>query len=116
MEDLVKICMLIEIYGKLLTNKQYQILNDYYNNDLSLGEISENLDITRQAVMDTVKKSKKKLEYFEQELKILKNKQKIADKTDNISEYITEIEQNKDNINVNKIKKYISDIKNISKI
>ena len=35
MEKKVEISMLCEIYGKLLTEKQYEFLNDYYNNDLS---------------------------------------------------------------------------------
>lgn len=42
MERKVKISMLCEIYGKLLTEKQLEILTDYYNNDLSLSEIAEN--------------------------------------------------------------------------
>ena len=50
MEEKVKISMLLEIYGKLLTEKQSQMLEDYYNHDLSLSEIAENQDITRQAV------------------------------------------------------------------
>ena len=59
MEEKVKISMLIETYGKLLTEKQNQILNDYYNNDLSLSEIAENEGITRQAVRDIIKKGEK---------------------------------------------------------
>ena len=41
MEKKVEISMLIEIYGKLLTNKQLEILDDYYNMALSLSEIAE---------------------------------------------------------------------------
>ena len=33
--------MLLQIYGKMLTEKQYELANDYYNNDLSLSEIVE---------------------------------------------------------------------------
>ena len=54
MEKKVQIGMLCEIYGKLLTKKQYSILNDYANADLSLTEIAENNNITRQAVNDIV--------------------------------------------------------------
>ena len=49
MEKNVKVSMLCQIYGKLLTQKQLEVLNDYYNNDLSLSEIAENNKITRQA-------------------------------------------------------------------
>lgn len=69
MEKNVKISMLCEIYGKLLTEKQLEILTDYYNNDLSLSEIAENNQITRQAVRDIIKKGENKL--FELEEKLL---------------------------------------------
>ena len=46
MEKQVKISVLLEIYGKVLTEKQYNLLDDYYNNDLSLSEIAENEGIT----------------------------------------------------------------------
>lgn len=69
MEKNVKISMLCQIYGKLLTEKQLEILTDYYNNDLSLSEIAENNQITRQAVRDIIKKGENKL--FELEEKLL---------------------------------------------
>ena len=69
MEKNVKISMLCQIYGKLLTKKQLEILTDYYNNDLSLTEIAENNQITRQAVRDIIKKGENKL--FELEEKLL---------------------------------------------
>ena len=46
MDKKVEISILLECYGKLLTEKQYNLLNDYYNNDLSLSEIAENENIT----------------------------------------------------------------------
>ena len=71
-ENNVKISVLLEIYGKLLTEKQYHLLNDYYNNDLSLAEIAENENITRQAVRDNLKKGEKKLFDYEEKLEIMK--------------------------------------------
>ena len=61
MEKNVQISMLCQIYGKLLTDKQFELIDDYYNNDLSLSEIAENNEITRQAVRDIIKKGEKKL-------------------------------------------------------
>ena len=69
MEKNIKISILLDIYGKLLTQKQRELLNDYYNNDLSLSEIAENENITRQAVRDNLKKGENKL--FEYEEKFL---------------------------------------------
>ena len=54
MEKKVQIGMLCDIYGKLLTKRQYNILNDYANGDLSLTEIAENNNI--KVYMPTVQK------------------------------------------------------------
>lgn len=72
MEEKVKISMLCQFYGKLLTKKQYEFINDYYNNDLSLSEIAENNNITRQAVRDIIKKGEKKLFEYEEKLQFMK--------------------------------------------
>ena len=61
MEEKVRISILLELYGKLLTEKQYEFMDYYYNQDLSLSEIGDNNDITRQAVRTILLKSKKKL-------------------------------------------------------
>ena len=72
MEKNVKISMLCQLYGKLLTKKQYEFIDDYYNNDLSLSEIAENNGITRQAVRDIIKKGEKKLFEYEEKLLFMK--------------------------------------------
>ena len=72
MDKNVKISILSELYGKLLTEKQEQFINDYYNNDLSLSEIAENNNITRQAVRDILKKGEKKLFEYEEKLMFMK--------------------------------------------
>ena len=71
MEKNVEISILCEIYGKLLTKNQLEILTDYYNNDLSLSEIAENNNITRQAVRDIIKKGENKLFELEEKLLIM---------------------------------------------
>ena len=65
MEKNVEISILCQLYGKLLSEKQLEFIDDYYNNDLSLSEIAENHGITRQAVRDMLKKGEQKL--FEDE-------------------------------------------------
>lgn len=54
-KKILEINELLDIYGDLLTVKQRQVMNLYYEEDLSLGEISEELNVSRQAVYDTVK-------------------------------------------------------------
>lgn len=50
MEKSIEVSMLLELYGKLLTNTQADTVDLYYNQNLSLGEIAEELNITRQGV------------------------------------------------------------------
>ncbi len=64
----MQIGLLYDFYGQFLTNKQREIMHLYYENDYSLSEIAENLQITRQAVHDTIKKSKRILSDYEQRL------------------------------------------------
>ena len=61
MEKNVEIGILCDIYGELLTEKQQNILDLYYNDNLSLAEVAEELGITRQAVKDSIAKGEKKL-------------------------------------------------------
>lgn len=72
MDKNVKISILCDLYGNLLTEKQIKFIDDYYNKDLSLSEIAENNGITRQAVRDSIKKVEKKLLDYEEKLLFMK--------------------------------------------
>ena len=85
--------MLCEYYGSLLTKKQYTFLNDYYNNDLSLSEIADNNQITRQAVRDIIKKGEKKLFEYEEKLSFMKRMLKQNKKIAKILSQITKIQK-----------------------
>lgn len=93
MEEKVKISMLCEFYGKLLTEKQYELINDYYNNDLSLSEIAENNDITRQAVRDIIKKGEKKLFEYEEKIMFMEKTLKQEDIIENALSKLTKIQK-----------------------
>ena len=88
MEKNVEMSMLLQIYGKLLTSKQYELLDDYYNNDLSLSEIADNLGITRQAVRDNKSKGEVKLFEYEEKLGIMK---KTMEQDEKIAIILSEI-------------------------
>lgn len=92
MEEKVKLSMLCQIYGKMLTKKQYEVINDYYNNDLSLSEIAENNEITRQAVRDIIKKGEKKLFELEEKLMFMDRMLKQEKKLQQILEELSQIE------------------------
>jgi len=61
---------LLPFYEQLLTERQREIVKYYYYEDLSLSEISEILQISRNAVYDTLKKVEKSLEEYEIKLKL----------------------------------------------
>ena len=107
MDKNVKVSILWQIYGKLLTDKQYEIINDYYNNDLSLSEIAENNNITRQAVRDVIKKGENKLFEYEEKLLIMK---KTLNQEKQIQEIISELNKIKDNSSDKKIEKILSNV------
>ncbi len=109
MEKNVQISILLETYGKLLTKKQYQMLDDYYNNDLSLSEIAENENITRQAVRDNLKKGENKLFEYEEKLGIMKRTLLQEQKIANILSEITKIKENSSDKEIAKI---LEDVKN----
>ncbi len=76
MEKKLRLGDLYDHYGKLLTPKQQEILDQYCMDDLSLAEISENLEISRQAVFDTVRKAERQFEELEGNLNLLARHQK----------------------------------------
>ena len=115
MEKNVKIAMLLDLYGNLLTEKQFNLLNDYYNNDFSLSEIAENEGITRQAVRDNLMKGENNLLEYDDKLKMLKKKtedQKIIDDSINLLEMII----NNDKIDIKTKEKINKIIKKLKKI
>lgn len=76
MEKNIEISILPQIYKDILTEKQFEILDQYYNNDYSLSEIAENYNITRQAVRDNIKNGESKLYDLENKLGIMKKNEK----------------------------------------
>ena len=61
---------LLDIYGKLLTDKQFDVMDLYYNDDLSLSEIAQQYNISRQGVHDSIKRGEELLLGYDKVLKL----------------------------------------------
>ncbi len=80
------ISILLDIYGSMLTDKQRNVVELYYNEDLSLAEISEHEGITRQGVRDSIKRGESLMKSMDEKLNLL-------DKSFNLLEYLKEIKK-----------------------
>ncbi len=103
--------LLLEIYGRMLTDKQRDVMELYYWDDFSLGEISQNAGITRQAVRDSIKRSEQLLEDFENKLGLAEKIIKCRANCSQISRYAQSIKHEKQfNIeNIDKINELASE-------
>jgi len=86
MDKNLQITILMDFYGQLLTEKQTEALDLYYNSDLSLSEIAEMLGISRQGARDFIKRGEKQLQEFENALGLAKKLQIVQDKVIRIKE------------------------------
>lgn len=93
LEKLVEIGLLFEQYKRLLTDKQQEIVSLYYNEDYSLGEISENLNVSRQGVYDTLKRSEKILRDYEDKLGLVAKMKEREMFTQDIYNKVVDIKQ-----------------------
>ena len=78
-DEKVKISLLNQIYGSVLTERQRAVLERFYDCDCSLGEIAQEFCISRQAVMDAVKKGSETLLKMELKIGFLSVKQQLSD-------------------------------------
>ncbi|MCQ4726330.1 YlxM family DNA-binding protein [Anaerotignum faecicola] len=105
MDEILRASMLFDFYGELLTDKQKSIFEMFYLNDLSLTEIGQELNISRQAVRDQLKRTEKILSEYEDKLMLLERfyeQKKLVRKIKSIVEDI-ENSSNLDSVNIIKI-------------
>lgn len=89
MDKILFLTMLYDFYGELLTKKQKDIFELYYLDDFSLNEISDQFNISRQAVLDSVKRTEKSLLKYEEKLCLVSKYEK---RKENIEKLINKFE------------------------
>lgn len=67
----MRIVSLYDLYGSLLTEKQKKCMELYFYNDLSLSEVAEELEVSRQAVNDLLRRVEDLLEKYDAKLNLL---------------------------------------------
>lgn len=87
----IDMVLLFDFYGNMLTDKQREFFDLYYNEDLSLAEIAENEGITRQGVRDAIVRAEHILTEFEDKLGLYKKYGNISEGLSEISEKAVEI-------------------------
>lgn len=90
MKDDLHFLQLWDMYSPLLTATQREITDLYFNYDLSLGEIAEQKNVSRQSVSDCLNKCRKQLESYEEKLGLFKAMQDLSRE---YSAYMTKVER-----------------------
>jgi len=89
----IEMVMLFDFYGNMLTDKQKEFFDLYYNEDLSLAEIAENEGITRQGVRDAIVRAENLLLEFEEKLGLHKKYGSIGEALAQILDAANEIKR-----------------------
>ena len=89
----LEISLLLDFYGDMLTEKQRDVVELYYNEDLSLAEIATHSGITRQGVRDSIKRAESQLLDYEDRLRLAGRFRKIQAYLDEITDLAKDIER-----------------------
>lgn len=89
----LKISYLLDFYGDMLTEKQRDVVELYYNEDLSLAEIASHSGITRQGVRDSIKRAESQLLDYEERLRLAGRFRRIQKRLDEITDLAKDIER-----------------------
>ena len=89
----MEISLLFDFYGDILTEKQQNMIQYYYNEDLSLAEIAENEGITRQGVRDSIKRAETQLIEMEERLGLVRRFYQIKEGLEKIQIAAREIKE-----------------------
>ncbi|MEQ2443558.1 YlxM family DNA-binding protein [Pseudoflavonifractor intestinihominis] len=86
-----RMALLFDFYGDMLTDRQKEFFDLYYNEDLSLAEIAENYDITRQGVRDVIVRAEGIMQELEDKTGIIRRFQKMQSQLSDIDRFADSI-------------------------
>lgn len=89
----LSVSLLMDFYGGLLTDKQKEAVELYYNQDFSLSEIAETMDISRQGARDFIKRGENQLIEFENVLGLYKRFSEICNGFSDITEELSKLNE-----------------------
>lgn len=105
----LSLVILLDFYGGLLTEKQALALDYYYNQDLSLSEIADDMGISRQGVMAFLKQGEKHLKGFEEKLGLAARFEKISGGLMNMKSIVGDLTDNEKRAELIKLIESISE-------
>ena len=90
-EKNLEVGLLLDFYGDILPERRREMIELYYNDDLSLAEVAEQLGVTRQAVRETVKKAETELYFYEEKLGLAHRFSQVRSSVDRINSLATQL-------------------------
>lgn len=111
-DDVFEMNNLLDFYGKLLSEKQYRAMEMYYEYDYSLNEIAEDLNISKQAVSDNLKRAEANLRDYDSKLNLIesyKKRKNIKEELKNLIECFEKNSKDYDNNTLEKIKTIVNE-------
>ncbi len=107
LEKTTRINFLFDFYHSLLTDKQRTYMNAYYLEDLSLGEIADIHNVSRQAIYDNVKRTEKMLEEYESKLQLFERFEKRMETIEELERTLQDAEVSRDvHMLIDQLKRY----------
>ena len=103
----LEVTLLLDFYGDMLTEKQRDVIDLYYNQDLSLAEIDDEVGISRQGVRDSIKRGEALLFEMEWRLGFLRNyraSEKASAKIEALARDIIEINRKQSSVGLIEVK------------
>ncbi len=87
-EKNLKMACLLDFYGEILSERKQTVLSMYYNDDMSLAEIADEVGISRQGVRELIKKAEEELTFFEEKLGLFKTFRKAQEHLANLTKQL----------------------------